>query len=87
MAKTIITFFLFLAATVLGQTKQLDSMLQELVHSKEDTNKVHLLLDIGEKFLATDPDSALYYNTQCKKLIESNFCIAQSIYLVKCLDN
>ncbi len=84
MAKTIITFFLFSAATVLGQTKQLHSMLQELVHSKEDTSKVELLLDIGEKFLTTDPDSALYYNTQCKKLIEK---IDAQRYMHRCLHN
>jgi signal transduction histidine kinase len=65
---TLTLFFL----VVTGQAQpvsKLDSLLTALTSAREDTNKVRLLLRIEKQFLTTDPDSALYYNKECEKLI------------------
>src|SRR5215218_7190215 len=59
---------LFSSPTVFCQPK-LDALLQKIGHSKEDTGKIILLLDIEKNYFTTDLDSALYYNNICDTLI------------------
>ena len=63
----IIIYFLFCCTTVFGSN--LDSLLQVLKTTKEDTNKVNLLLNIELEYVNHKPDSALYYLDYCKNLI------------------
>jgi len=70
MGKYNVTFILlFSTALAFGQPKSLGNMLKALEQSKEDTNKVILLIDIERKYFTMDLDSAMYYNSLCKKLI------------------
>jgi len=67
-------YFIFLvivfsSVDVCAQSITLNDLLKNLEHSKEDTNKVSLLLDIEKKYFTTDLDSALYYNHICEVLI------------------
>jgi adenylate cyclase len=50
-----------------GQAK-IDSLLTELPHQKEDTNKVNLLIDIGSLFLGTAPDTSMKFAGQAQIL-------------------
>ncbi|MGZ8559829.1 MAG: tetratricopeptide repeat-containing sensor histidine kinase [Chitinophagaceae bacterium] len=66
-----IPVFFWLPVLAAGQqTNSLDSLLKLLAYTKEDTNKVSLLLNIEkEYFSANEFDSALYYNNECERLI------------------
>ena len=69
MGKILAILFLFSASVSLGQSKKLNSLLNELKHAKEDTGKVRLLLAIERNYFALDLDSSLYYNNLCENLI------------------
>ncbi len=70
MRKYLVIFILLFSATfVFAQPKKLDGLLKDLKQATEDTNKVSLLLQIERKYFSKDPDSALYYNRLCEKLI------------------
>jgi len=68
---------LLLVILVLGNTilraqtpMNLDSLLRLLPQAKADTNKVLLLISIGQQYEGTNLDSAAYYYLQCKALAD-----------------
>jgi signal transduction histidine kinase len=67
----IIQFYFWLPLIGNGQQAySLDSLLKLLAYSKEDTNKVNLLLNVEKEYFSLNEfDSALYYNKACEKLI------------------
>ncbi|MEO6820659.1 MAG: ATP-binding protein [Ginsengibacter sp.] len=66
----IFTFILLVSLSNLYAQKNMiiDSLKKELVNSKEDTNKVQLLADLGEVFNVLNQDSCLYYCKEGLKL-------------------
>lgn len=68
--KNSILFFSFLFCSLLTVGQSLDALLKKLPSAKEDTAKINLLFNIQKKYLPLDPDSALYYNSQCEHLID-----------------
>lgn len=48
---------------------ELEVLLEQLKAAREDTAKVSLLLDIEMAYSAKDPDSAMYYLNQARKLV------------------
>jgi signal transduction histidine kinase len=57
--------------TVLSQvTINADSLRNAIQKSKDDTSKVGGLLKLEKYYFDSDPDSALYFNQQCEKLID-----------------
>jgi tetratricopeptide (TPR) repeat protein len=81
MGKVVAILLLFASASALGQSRSLDQLIEDLAHATQDSARVHLLLDIGEKYAFIDPDTALHYNTLGEKLIEK---INAEKYLHKC---
>jgi two-component system NarL family sensor kinase len=70
MIKTIVTFlFLVNSFFLSGQGGDRDNLLYLLANSKDDTNKIKVLLDIERNYFSSDIDSALYYNKLCEALI------------------
>lgn len=81
MGKAVAILLLFASASALGQTRSLDELLNDLANASHDSTRVHLLLEIGEKYAFTDPDTALHYNTLGERLIEK---VNAQKYLHKC---
>lgn len=65
--------FLLLVITIhnYGQVLKRDSLFSQLLSSKEDTNKVNLLLSIGDSFENSSPDTARYYGKMALDLSRS----------------
>jgi hypothetical protein len=82
MGKAIAILFVFVSACALGQSKQLRDLLNELAYAKSDSSAVTLYLELGEKYVPIDLDSAMYYNTLGQNLIEK---IDAKDHLHKCL--
>ncbi|MBX2914670.1 MAG: sensor histidine kinase [Cyclobacteriaceae bacterium] len=70
--RKILTVILIVGNTILmAQTPMnLDSLLHLLPQAKEDTNKVLLLINIGQQYEGTSLESAAYYYLQCKTLAD-----------------
>ena len=65
-----------------GQGPKPDSLASLLTHSKRDTNRVNLLLDIADAYYFTKPDSCLLYAEQALSLSrELNYERAEGIAL------
>ena len=57
----------------LSSTSKIDSLLHVLSKTKQDTNRIKLLFEIGKEYInANQPDNAFTYIEQNKKLIESS---------------
>ncbi len=52
-----------------GQSRNLVDLLRELPQTKSDTSTAKVLLEISEKYLMLDVDSALYFNKRCEALV------------------
>ncbi len=72
-AKTIgfISFFVLSVCFIQAQTKWIDSVKKVLLTQKEDTNKVKLLADLGERYSVFAPDSAFLYGQQALALAKT----------------
>src|SRR6185369_8296346 len=56
-----------------AQNTKIDSLLTILSHSKEDSNKVNILNDIGREFINVgNYDGAIKYSTDAKTLAEKS---------------
>ncbi|HMG93336.1 MAG TPA: sensor histidine kinase [Chryseolinea sp.] len=82
MGKAIAIYFVFTSAIALGQSKNIHDLLNELAYAKGDTIAVKLYLELGDKYVPIDLDSAMYYNTLGQNLIEK---IDAKDHLHKCL--
>ncbi len=68
---TLSVVFICLLATGKSQSVQSADRLRSAVeNSKDDTVKVSMLLKLEKFYFDSDPDSALYFNQQCEKLID-----------------
>lgn len=81
MRKLFIIISLFINCVLSGQDQKLiDSLIQELKTSKEDTNKVKLLNDLAYEYVYFNPSLTLQYSNQAIKLSEKiNFDIGYSV--------
>lgn len=52
----------------LGQGQKIDSLEKVLLTAKEDTNKFNALLQLGNIFTNSNPDTAIYFHTQATLL-------------------
>lgn len=69
MRKILLVILVFGYKILEAQTSMnLDSLLRLLPQAKEDTNKVLLLIKIGQQYEGANLDSAAYYYWQCKAL-------------------
>ena len=73
MKKNVFTFILLMSLSNLYAQKTgiIDSLKKELVNSKEDSNRVHILADLGEVFNVLNQDSCLYYCNEGLKLAQA----------------
>jgi adenylate cyclase len=59
---------MLLGLNLCAQDSELDSLLNVLGKSSEDTNKVNLLIDIAKKYTLTSPESATIFANRAKEL-------------------
>jgi two-component system, NarL family, sensor kinase len=71
MKKAGFIYLLVITTNNYGQVLKRDSLLSQLISSKEDTNKVNLLLSIGDSFENSSPDTARYYGKLALDLSKS----------------
>ena len=81
MKKRIAILFYFLCLLTSAFSSDLNSLLHLLRISKEDTNKVKLLLEIEDAIVGTNPDSAMYYTKMCKSLINK---LNDTVHIYSC---
>ena len=78
MKKVFPVLICFCCCTALchGQDKQIDSLLQVMKSSKEDTVKVNLLNNLASYFISNNPDTAIYFADEAQALaIKLNYQI------------
>src|SRR5688572_29135241 len=68
--KTIFFFFFFFtsATKLLGQSKEVDSLIKLLEKTPVDTNRVKLILNIANKLYFYKPDLSLEYSEKALKI-------------------
>jgi two-component system, NtrC family, sensor kinase len=73
-----------------GQDKKIDSLIQVLISSKEDTAKVNTLNRLAIKFKSNNPDTAIYLATEAKVLaikLDYKMGVANAYWITGSVEN